>query len=103
MAEDGSIVEVASAGYPMDSPRPGWAETDPGAWSAAVQRAVTSLAAANLRAIEGIGVAGQMHGVVLADGEGRALRPAILWADARTADEVEEHTSELQSHSDLVC
>jgi xylulokinase len=91
MAEDGSIVEVASADYPMDSPRPGWAETDPAAWWEAVQRAVTSLAAANLRAIEGIGVAGQMHGVVLADGEGRALRPAILWADARTGDEVERY------------
>jgi xylulokinase len=91
MAEDGSIVEVASAGYPMDSPRPGWAETDPAAWWAAVRRAVTSLAAANQRAIEGIGVVGQMHGVVLADGEGRALRPAILWADARTTDEVERY------------
>jgi len=91
MAEDGSIVEVASAGYPMDSPRPGWAETDPAAWWAAVERAVKSLAAANLSAIEAIGVAGQMHGVVLADEEGRALRPAILWADARTRDEAERY------------
>src|SRR3977135_4135725 len=75
----------------MDSPRPGWAETDPAAWWAALGRAVSSLAAANLRAIEGIGLAGQMHGVVLADGEGRALRPAILWAGARPAEEVERY------------
>src|SRR5258706_10877096 len=89
MDDDGSIVEVASAGYPMDSPRPGWAETDPAAWWAAVQREVSSLAPSNLREIEGIGLAGQMHGVVMADGEGWPLRPAILWADGRSVDEVE--------------
>jgi xylulokinase len=88
MGEDGSLKESASAGYPLDSPHPGWAETDPGAWWLATRNAVGSLSSSHRRSIEAVGVAGQMHGVVLADGEGRALRPAILWADGRSAREV---------------
>src|ERR1700674_4117385 len=91
MAEDGSIKQVASAGYAMDSPQPGWAETDPTAWWLATRSAVTSLSAAHLRAIDAIGLAGQMHGVVLTGEDGRALRPAILWADGRSTDEVDRY------------
>ena len=91
MAEDGSVKQVASAGYAMDSPRPGWAETDPTAWWLATRSAVTSLSAAHLRAIDAIGLAGQMHGVVLTGEDGRALRPAILWADGRSTDEVDRY------------
>jgi xylulokinase len=91
MAEDGSVKESASAGYPIDSPHPGWAETDAGAWWLATRSAVASLRPAHLGAIEAVAVAGQMHGVVLSDGDGRALRPAILWADGRTAQEVDRY------------
>jgi xylulokinase len=91
MAEDGSIKQVASAGYAMDSPRPGWAETDPTAWWLATRSAVGSLSAAHLGAIEAIGLAGQMHGVVLTAEDGRAMRPAILWADGRSTDQVDRY------------
>jgi xylulokinase len=91
MDEDGSVKQTASAGYAMDSPHPGWAETDPAAWWAATLHAVTRLDAAHVGAIEAIGVAGQMHGVVPTDGEGRPLRPAILWPDERSTDEVERY------------
>jgi xylulokinase len=82
---------MVSRGYAMDSPRPGWAETDPAAWWVATRSAVASLSPTNLRGIEAIGLSGQMHGVVLADAEGQALRPAVLWADGRSADEVERY------------
>lgn len=91
MAEDGSVKEVGSAGYAMDSPRPGWAETDPAAWWVATRKAVTSLGAAHLRAIKAIGLSGQMHGVVLTQEDGRPVRPAILWADARSTHEVDRY------------
>jgi xylulokinase len=91
MTDDGSVMELASEGYPIDSPQPGWAETDPKAWWLATRKAVTSLDAKHLRTVEAVGLSGQMHGVVLADAEGRALRPAIIWADARTADDVERY------------
>ena len=91
MDEDGLVKETASAAYAMDSPRPEWAETDPAAWWAAARTAVTSLAPAHRRAIQAVGLAGQMHGLVLVDEKGHALRPAILWADGRSTDEVERY------------
>lgn len=91
LGDDGGVKESASAGYPIDSPHPGWAETDPGAWWLATRSALASLGADHRGAIEAVGVAGQMHGVVLADEEGRALRPAILWADGRSAREVDRY------------
>jgi xylulokinase len=91
MDEDGSVKEMASASYPMDSPQPGWAETNPVAWWVATRKAVTSLGAAHLGAVEAVGLSGQMHGVVLTHEDGRPLRPAILWPDARTTAEVERY------------
>jgi xylulokinase len=89
MAEDGSLKQVESAGYAMESPRPGWAETEPMAWWLATRSAMARLSAAHRRSIDAIGLAGQMHGVVLADEDGRAMRPAILWADGRSTEEVD--------------
>jgi xylulokinase len=88
MAEDGSVEEIAAASYPMESPAPGWAETDPADWWLATRQAVTSLTASHRQKIAAIGLSGQMHGVVLADAEGQALRPAILWADGRAESEL---------------
>jgi xylulokinase len=91
VTEDGSVKQVASARYAMSSPRPGWAETDPVAWWLATQNALRSLSVAHLRAIDAIGVAGQMHGVVLTGKDGQAVRPAILWPDARSTEEVDRY------------
>jgi xylulokinase len=88
VALDGSARQVASAGYAMDSPYTRWAETDPAAWWMATRTAVTSLNPAHLRDIHAVGLSGQMHGVVLVDKVGRPLRPAVLWADGRSTDEV---------------
>lgn len=92
VGEDGSVKQVVSVAYAISSPRPGWAETDPAAWWQATRNAVTSLSAAHLRAINAIGLAGQMHGVVLTGEDGRAVRPAILWPDGRSTDEVDRYS-----------
>ncbi len=91
MDEDGTVKQMASAAYTIDSPRPGWAERDPAAWWVATKDAVGSLDAAYLNAVQAMGVAGQMHGVVLAGEDGRAMRPAVLWADERTRHEVDRY------------
>jgi xylulokinase len=39
---------------------------------------------------DGIGLSGQMHGLVALDADGQVIRPAILWNDQRTAAECEE-------------
>lgn len=69
----------------MAHPLPGWAESDPEAWWRATVEAVRSLPASARRAVRALGLSGQMHGVVLCDAGGAALRPAILWTDTRSA------------------
>jgi xylulokinase len=83
--EDGHLVVEGEAGYPVLAPRTGWAETDPALWWAALGQVVEAMAG-HLQAhqLNGIGLAGQMHGVVLCDRVGTPLRPAILWPDRRS-------------------
>jgi xylulokinase len=81
---DGSIVGTGSAPYPLLTPHPGWAEAEPEAWWEAAAIAVPEAAGVHAAEIAAIGLSGQMHGVVLSDELGHALRPAIIWADSRT-------------------
>ena len=76
--------------YPVDRPHPDWAETDPATWWTAVRKAVHDIRQQVPDAEPaGIGLCGQMHGVVLCDGSGAPTRPAVLWADARAQMELE--------------
>jgi len=85
---------VAAASWPeremeIRAPQPGWAEQDPDLWWECVKRVTRRLLAeapASPGAIGGIGIAYQMHGLVLVDEGGRPLRPAILWCDGRSAE-----------------
>jgi xylulokinase len=82
--EDGQMVAEGEAAYQVQAPRAGWAETDPAAWWAALGQVVEGMAEPlRTHQVNGIGLAGQMHGVVLCDRAGAPLRPAILWPDRR--------------------
>jgi xylulokinase len=84
ITEDGEVAATASETYPLSTPRPGWAEQDPEDWWRAAQACLARLP-------EGpVGLSGQMHGLVVLDGAGAPLRPAILWNDQRTAAECAE-------------
>ncbi|RDI75493.1 XylB: xylulokinase [Gaiella occulta] len=85
---DGGVVARAERGYPLSTPRPGWSEQDPEHWWRAAQAALADVSAG--REVAGIGLSGQMHGLVTLDGAGRVLRPAILWNDQRTGAECAE-------------
>jgi xylulokinase len=85
---DGSIVGTGSAAYPLLTPQPGWAEAEPEDWWAAAATGVREATAGHAAEIAAIGLAGQMHGVVLSDEVGHALRPAIIWADGRSRRQV---------------
>jgi xylulokinase len=87
LAPDGTVLSRAEESYPLDMPQPGWAEQDPELWSAATQRALAALDAGD---VAGIGLSGQMHGLVVLDSADRVLRPAILWNDQRAAAECVE-------------
>jgi xylulokinase len=85
----GDVLAQAEAGYPLSTPHPGWAEQDPALWWEATEAVLADLrAAAGVPA--GIGLSGQMHGLVALDRSDQVLRPAILWNDQRTAAECEE-------------
>ncbi len=78
----------ATREYPLYQPQNGWAEQDADDWYRAAVAAIgevlnTSGVAAEK--IVGLGLSGQMHGLVMLDAEGIPLRRAILWCDQRTA------------------
>jgi xylulokinase len=79
----GRLLAQASAGYAVTSRKAGYAESEPADWWSAV----TACAREAVRAADArpaaIGLSGQMHGLVLASADGKALRPALLWADGR--------------------
>jgi xylulokinase len=88
VAPDGAVVASASRGYELSTPRAGWAEQDPEDWWRAAESALAEVAAG--RDVAGVGLSGQMHGLVVLDDAGRVIRPAILWNDQRTAAECAE-------------
>lgn len=74
-ADDGTVVGSGSA------PHPDGTESDPAAWWDALQAAGDGL----LHRAAAVGVAGQQHGMIVLDGDGEVIRPALLWNDLRSA------------------
>ncbi|MEI7849325.1 MAG: FGGY family carbohydrate kinase, partial [Chloroflexota bacterium] len=83
----GQVIAVASMHYSFETPRPLWSEQHPDLWWEGAQqsiRAVLQQSRVDPVQIGGIGLTGQMHGLVLLDQAGQVLRPSILWNDQRT-------------------
>jgi xylulokinase len=97
---DGRVLGRAAAACQVRSPAAGQAEADPADWWAATRTAVHAALAEAAAGepgrviVTGLAVAGQMHGVVLVDDRGAALRPAVLWLDQRA-------TAEAAAYADL--
>ncbi len=87
MDESGQVLAVASHEYPYETPQPLWSEQDPALWWRATAESIRQVlikTGVEKMMVKGIGLTGQMHGLVLLDGKGHVLRPAILWNDQRT-------------------
>ncbi len=95
--EAGRTVDEATATYGVRSPQPGWTEQDPEDWWAALREALATLWSRGRSGgdVAAIGLTGQMHSLVVLDGAGRVLCPAILWSDQRTAAECVEITERI--------
>lgn len=94
----GEVIADATVEYPLYQERNGWAEQDPTDWwNATVETLNAVIAKGNIAPdqIKGIGISGQMHGLVMLDKDGRVLRRSIIWCDQRTADECEEITERI--------
>ena len=90
MDEKGTIHNTVSREYPLEFPQPGWSQQAPQDWWKAVTEGMPELlAGADAAQVAGIGVAGQMHGLVVLDESDKVIRPAILWNDGRTAKQVD--------------
>ncbi len=86
----GQIIRNVTREYSVFYPHPGWSEQKPEDWWDAVCDAIPSLISAEEGgSVCGIGIAGQMHGLVVLDSNDCVIRPAILWNDGRTAEETE--------------
>lgn len=96
--ELGAVIASCTVEYPLYQPKNGWAEQAPEDWWNAVIQGITAvLAKSGIKpeAIKGIGLSGQMHGLVMLDKEGKVLRHSIIWCDQRTARECEEITAKV--------
>ena len=96
--EGGKAVASATVEYPLYQPRNGWAEQEPNDWWDAAKttiRKVLSDSGVDAKDVKGLGISGQMHGLVLLDEKGDPLRRAILWCDGRTQKECDEITEKV--------
>ncbi|HVU58761.1 MAG TPA: FGGY family carbohydrate kinase [Puia sp.] len=82
---------LATAQYPDTEAailvrQPGWAEQSPETWWEYVQQAIRKAHASGAydpQDIAAIGIAYQMHGLVVVDKDRRVLRDSIIWCDSR--------------------
>ena len=88
--EAGAVKNTVTKEYPLFFPHPGWSEQDPADWWNACLAGIPELLEGfDAAEVAGIGAGGQMHGLVALDENDNVLRPAILWNDGRTAEEVD--------------
>ncbi len=94
----GNPISSSTVEYPLYQPEIGWAEQDPQDWWNAVCITINQVikdSNINPESISGIGLSGQMHGLVMLDGDGNVLRKSIIWCDQRTAKECVEITEKV--------
>lgn len=106
--EGGQVLGTVTTEYPSYTPHPLWSEQNPEDWWQATCKSVhqviarTGISGAE---VKGIGLSGQMHGLVMLDENYEVIRPAILWNDQRTAAECRQMTDAVgyERLLELVC
>ncbi len=90
MNEKGGVEKIVSREYPLDFPHPGWSEQSAEEWfTQSMDGLKELLSECDKSQVAGISFGGQMHGLVILDKDDNVIRPAILWNDGRTIEEVE--------------
>ena len=91
---------------PIDAVQNGWAEQNPELWWKYVCKATetvlnqTKIAADD---IKGIGIAYQMHGLVLVDKKLEVIRPSIIWCDSRAVEIGDKAFNDIGEEECLQC
>ena len=85
VSEEGRILNSAVKSYPISYPESGWSEQNPEDWFKETISGMKELLCGQDRSeVKGIGIGGQMHGLVMVDKDDDVIRRAILWNDGRT-------------------
>ncbi len=96
MSNEGKILKTVSVEYPISFPKSGWSEQNPEDWYEGTKKGISLLLEDMTdKTVDGIGVGGQMHGLVILDKDDNVIRPAILWNDGRTTKETEYLNTEI--------
>ena len=91
---NGTILASFTHAYPLYQPRPGYSEQNPEDWyNAALNGIKDVLQFVDAASVSGIGLCGQMHGMIALDSANQIVRPAILWNDQRTQVECDDITT----------
>ncbi|MFV0502622.1 MAG: xylulokinase [Lachnospirales bacterium] len=96
--ETGKSLAQSTIEYPMYQPKNGWAEQEPEDWWEATRDTIINVvkkSGVNSGDIKGIGLSGQMHGLVMLDDKNEVIRNAIIWCDQRTHKECIEITEKV--------
>lgn len=90
---DANTISAKTCEYPLYQEQNGWAEQEPVDWwqaTVAGIKYVIEESKIDPKDIKGIGLSGQMHGLVMLDSKANPLRKSIIWCDQRTGKEVED-------------
>lgn len=86
----GEVLNSVSRSYDVLMPQPGWTEQDPLTWYDQTIEAIGDLVKGQESNILALSFSGQMHGLVTLDSDDNVIRPALLWNDQRTIDQVDQ-------------
>ena len=90
---NGHAIASETVEYPLYQPHNGWAEQNADDWWEAAKTTIKSVldkSGVSPDDVKGLGISGQIHGLVLLDENGKVLRKSIIWCDGRTQAECDE-------------
>lgn len=93
--EKGETINESTKSYPLLTPKSGWTEQNPNDWLEQSLIAIKEVIKGYEDNLHAISFSGQMHGLVILDNNDNVIRPAILWNDQRTVDEVNYLNNEI--------
>lgn len=85
----GNVIKTVIKSYELFIPQPTWTEQKPEDWFNQTIEGLKELVKGYESFIKSISFSGQMHGLVILDDKDNIIRPAILWNDQRTIEEVD--------------
>lgn len=89
LISENEIINIVSKDYPVCYPKPGYSEQNPEDWyNRSIEALLELTSGIDKSSVKSISFSGQMHGLVILDENDKVIRPAILWNDGRSEQEV---------------